>query len=94
MAYESDYTPQEGFGSAFKNNFKETPKHPDFTGKAMFKGEIVDIAVWKKKTTKGDTYVSVSIKDEYKKEPSKSSPAGHSVNKGSQFEDMDDDVPF
>ena len=65
MAYEL----QEGFGNTFKNSFKEKESQPDFTGTILDEGVIKRVALWKKQTQSGDTFLTValSIKEEKKK---------------------------
>lgn len=66
MAYEL----REGFGNSFSNSFKEKDTQPDFTGDGMYKGEVVRLVLWEKKTAKGDTFLSWAISPkEEKKEP-------------------------
>ena len=43
---------KEGFGKIFGNDKKKLESQPDFTGNAMWRNEIVRIALWKKKDAK------------------------------------------
>jgi hypothetical protein len=79
-----DYELKEGFGNSFKNDFKEKKEQPDFTGEGMYKGEPIRLALWKRKTKKGETYLGWAIsekKEEKKKEKT-------------VFQDIDDSIPF
>ena len=53
----------------FENKFKESDSHPDFSGSNLIvNGEEKDVAIWhgvSKKT--GAKYLSLQIKDPYKK---------------------------
>ena len=60
MAYEQ----RDNSGSLFKNNKKTQDNHPDYTGSAMVDGKPKRLAAWLKKSQKGTTYMSVSIKDD------------------------------
>lgn len=61
---------KEGFGSVFGNDNKQNESQPDFTGDALWRGEIVRIAFWKKKNKNGKTYLSLKLSEEYKKSDS------------------------
>lgn len=52
MAYEH----REGSGSLFKNDKKGNDKAPDMKGDALYNGELVSIAAWRKSGAKGDFY--------------------------------------
>jgi hypothetical protein len=78
---------KESFGSVFGNNKKQTESHPDFIGDAMWRGEIVRIALWKKRDKNDKTWLSVKLSEEYKKpEAEQAAPAPRPA--------IDDDLPF
>lgn len=78
---------KESFGSVFGNNNKQTESQPDFIGDAMWRGEIVRIALWKKKDKNDKTWLSVKLSEEYKKpEAEQAVPASRPA--------IDDDLPF
>lgn len=54
MAYEH----REGQGALFKNDKKESDKHPDYKGNIMLGGKVYEIAGWKKDGGKG-TFLSL-----------------------------------
>jgi hypothetical protein len=54
MAYEH----REGQGALFKNDKKESDKHPDYKGNIMLGGVVYEIAGWKKDGGKG-TFLSL-----------------------------------
>jgi len=71
-------------GALFKNDRKESDKHPDYKGQGNFKGEEVWIAAWLKKSKAGQTFMSLSFtpKDESQQRQSSGGDIG------------DNDVPF
>jgi len=61
MAYE----PKPGSGAAFVNNKKQSPTHPDYTGRVIgLKGESLFVSVWVKQTKNGDNYLSFMLKED------------------------------
>ena len=61
----SNYQMKEGQGSLFKNNKKHagTPQ-PDYRGKAMWRGQELEIAGWIKQSKDGNTtYVSLKLSE-------------------------------
>lgn len=59
MAYEY----KEGKGSIFPNDYKTQDAQPDFRGKAMWKGEIIELSLWEGETQAGVKKFSVSISE-------------------------------
>lgn len=59
----AEYIHKEGKGSLFINDYKTTDAHPDFRGKAMWKGEIIEISLWEGETQAGVKKFSVSISE-------------------------------
>jgi uncharacterized protein (DUF736 family) len=58
------YETRRGWVALFKNKRKTEEKHPDFTGVCVLEtGQKVAVAAWKRKTTNGEVYLSVNIKD-------------------------------
>lgn len=78
---------KEGFGSVFGNDKKQNDSQPDFIGDALWHGETVRVAFWKKKDKNGKTYLSLKLSDEFKKSEGgpKTSAARPVIN---------DDLPF
>jgi uncharacterized protein (DUF736 family) len=62
MAYEH----REGGGALFKNDKKESDKHPDYKGTIMLGGKVYQIAGWKKEGTKG-TFLSLKGEEQREK---------------------------
>lgn len=52
----------------FENQFKENEKQPDFSGSNLIvNGEEKDVAIWQGVSSKGAKYLSIEIKEPYKK---------------------------
>lgn len=60
----SDY---KNKGILFKNDYKETEKHPDYKGKINVEGKELELAAWVRKGEKG-SFMSLSVSEPYKKE--------------------------
>jgi uncharacterized protein (DUF736 family) len=94
MAYEH----KEGKGSIFPNDYKLQDTHPDFRGKAMWKGEIIEISLWEGETQAGVKKFSVSISEPRQKSEAhqrvvSSSPKAPQP-KFATAEDDNDSIPF
>jgi len=81
MAYDNS-------GSLFKNDRKESEKHPDYKGSINVNGVDYWLSAWIKTSTKGTKFMSLSVKpkEQQQKAPQKQDQSG--------FDDMDDDLPF
>jgi len=74
-------------GVLFKNDRKETDKHPDYTGKATVNGVELRLAAWIKSGAKGK-FMSLSFTDpsgQREKAPEKYEP---------RKDDFDSEIPF
>ena len=49
-------------GVLFKNNKKESEKHPDYKGEVNVDGQIYELAMWSRTSQNGTDYFSVAIK--------------------------------
>ena len=93
MAYEM----KPSSGSLFKNDRKEKETHPDLKGKVMLpNGEVRWLSGWKKQTSAGDGWLSLSIGDLVQQGGGGGQPmTQHSQQKANAFvADPDDDIPF
>lgn len=100
MAYEM----RAGSGSLFKNDRKEKETHPDLKGKVMLpNGEVRWLSAWKKQTSAGAAWLSVSIGDLVQPIAGGTNLSvppldAHNQAKGNGFApavpDLDDDIPF
>jgi uncharacterized protein (DUF736 family) len=88
MAYEH----KEGRGTIFPNDYKVQENHPDFRGKAMWKGEIVEISMWKGETQNGAEKFSIQIKEPRAKAPASSGAAKRPA--ASSKAEAEEPIPF
>ena len=59
MAYET----REGTGSLFPNDNKKEDKHPDYTGKTMLNGKLMQVAGWINESKSGKKYMSLKFSE-------------------------------
>ena len=59
MAYEH----KEGKGTAFPNDYKTLDTHPDYRGKFMWQGELLEISIWEGETQAGVKRLSLVIQE-------------------------------
>jgi hypothetical protein len=92
MAYEM----KPSSGSLFKNDRKEKETHPDYKGKVMLpNGEVRWLSGWKRQTTAGDGWLSLSIGDLVQQSGGGGQPmTQHSAAKANAFVSDDSDIPF
>ena len=77
---------KDNSGVLFKNDKKETEKHPDYKGNIMVDGQEYWLSAWIKEGKSGKFMgLAVSPKEEYKAKPSERS-------KATNFDDQD--LPF
>lgn len=83
MAYE----PKDNAGTLFKNEKKESEKHPDYTGKALIKGQQFYMSAWLNESKDGKKYMAFKFS-----EPERNRPA----TKAAPARDVDDSdsIPF
>lgn len=73
-------------GALFKNDKKETPKHPDYRGEINVNGETFWLSAWLKKSKKGTSFMSLAVSK--KDGERKAAPRREAV------EDVETDFPF
>ncbi len=73
-------------GALFKNDRKETEKHPDYRGSLNVEGTEYWMSAWLKVSKKGDKYMSIAVsaKDQNR------APNPQTA----QADDFDDPLPF
>jgi len=79
----------ENSGALFKNDRKESEKHPDYKGSINVEGVDYWLSAWIKTSTKGTKFMSLSVKP--KEQQQKAAPPKKDQ---SGFDDMDSDLPF
>jgi uncharacterized protein (DUF736 family) len=92
-------------GALFKNDKKESEKHPDYRGSINVGGVDHWISAWLKTSQQGAKFMSLSVSPKeqanYAPAPKAFKPASQDAAKARQlpqqrggFEDIDSDVPF
>lgn len=82
----SKYETKDNSGSLFKNEKKESDKHPDYNGSCLIDGTEYWMSAWLKTAESGRKWMSFSFKP---KEEAKPAPKRRNTR------DFDDDsVPF
>jgi len=80
-------------GALFKNDRKDTEKHPDYTGQLNVAGHDYWLSAWLKTDRNGRKFMSLSVKQKDGKpaprEPENRQGAGLSAAK-----EMDDEIPW
>lgn len=94
MAYEL----REGQGSLFRNERRDSDKHPHARGEALIDGVLYEVAAWTKEGKKGK-FQSLSFKrkdarPEPRREPQRSSYDRDDPRTGYGQADEDMDLPF
>ncbi len=103
MAYEM----KDNSASLFRNDKKESEKHPDYTGSAKVHGEEMWISAWVRETKDGRKYFSISLKPKEDKQQSRGGGGRDAFreerqrsagpNVGGSWRDKpgrDEDIPF
>ena len=76
-------------GVLFRNDKKESEKHPDFTGSMDVGGVDHYLSAWVKESKQGKKFFSISIKP-------KNDVAAPAIQKAKDIvqDDLEDDIPF
>lgn len=75
-------------GVMFKNQKKDSERHPDYTGKVNVDGKDYDLSCWIKQSKSGQKFFSLSVKEPWVK------PVGADAKAAKQSDFINDDVPF
>lgn len=78
-------------GSIWKNDKKETEKHPDFTGSVNVEGKEYWLSAWKRRPDQSDKAPALSFSLKAKDE---SAPVKQAQQPSSSMDDLDSDFPF
>jgi len=87
----SEYEQKDNDLVLFKNDKKETDKHPDYKGGGMVNGKEVWLSAWINKSAKGVTYMSLKTQNKDQAHTQGMQQAQQAVSNHVAFED---DIPF
>ena len=85
------YDPKDGTGTFSKNKYKKSDNQPDIKGTFKWRGEVVELAAWRKERDDGSVYYSMKVS-----EPRvKSEPQEKRQERPAARPPLDDDsIPF
>ena len=100
----ADFVPKDMTGTLFKNDRKNTDKHPDYTGTLVVNGQEFWLSAWLKDGKRGK-YMSLGLraKDDagQARQPAKETRNSYAEAKGkpataapTYAEELDDEIPF
>jgi len=88
QAYETkDFT-----GALFRNDKKETDKHPDYKGSAVIDGNDMWVSAWINTSAKGTKYMSLKFSPKEEAHQQGMAQARAAVEAPAEL--VDDDIPF
>ena len=90
MSYEQ----KDGRGSLFRNDRKETERHPDYKGSIKIDGKDYWLSSWISKSEGGTTYMSLSAQLKEQQSAPVPAPASAPAPAPAPAADFNDDVPF
>ena len=86
---------RDNSGALFKNDRKQTDKHPDYRGDITIGGRKFFLSAWLKKTSKGSTFMSLAVKPVEDQRQDTMVDAVKSAFPDVQHEPVEqDDIPF
>jgi len=81
-------------GSIWKNDKKETEKHPDFTGSLNVEGVEYWVSAWKRKPDANEKAPALSFTVKLKEDKQAAKPAKPQSKSSGNPDDFDSDLPF
>lgn len=69
-------------GSIWPNQYKKADNHPDMKGTEVWKGEVIEVAAWRRTAKDGTEYIYFSLQ-----EP-------RELNQQPQSTEINDEIPF
>lgn len=82
------YQPRDNSGTLFRNEKKQSEKHPDYKGDGIINGQEVWLSAWIKEGKRGK-FMSLSFEPKKERSNNRSSE-----RKPARANDEDEDVPF
>lgn len=79
-------------GALFKNDKKQSERHPDYTGSCEVNGVEMWMSAWIKTSKKGDKFMSFAFNP--KEEQQQSSQSRPTPAPAPEADGLDDDIPF
>lgn len=79
-------------GALFKNQKKTDERHPDYRGEVTVEGVKYEIGAWLKTSANGLRYMSMKL--QLPREQAAPAQAKKSASAATNFDDMEDDIPF
>lgn len=91
MAYDNNRT-----GALFKNDKKESEKHPDYKGSCEIDGVEYWVSSWLNESKKGTKYLSLkfSPKEEQQRQQRQNLQRSAQAAQIDHGDDLNDDIPF
>jgi hypothetical protein len=90
MSYEQ----KDNSGSLFKNDRKETEKHPDRKGSALIDGVAYWVSGWVKHDKNGNPWMSLSFQKKEQSRYDKEAERQGLITRPERKAEMDDEIPF
>jgi hypothetical protein len=92
MAYEH----KEAKGTIFPNGYKKEDRHPDYKGKCLWNGELIEISLWSNETDSGETRFGfqISVPKTGNGTQKKPDNSPKSTQRNSSQEDDFEPIPF
>jgi len=88
----STYEQKDNSGAIFKNEKRESEKHPNLTGSLLVAGVDYWVSAWTNVSKNGKKYISLSLTPK-EEQAAAAAPAAKSVS-DMTLEDLDEDIPF